>query len=53
MSTWKIGEIVLCKADDIRMSITKEDKASWVSFFPCLRERGLDGVKLVIEDKAP
>ena len=29
----------------------KEDKASWVSFFQWLRERGLDGVKLVVGDK--
>ena len=31
---------------------TKEDKASWVSFFQWLRGRGLDGVKLVVGDKA-
>ena len=30
---------------------TKEDKASWVSFFQWLRGRGLDGVKLVVGDK--
>ena len=29
----------------------KEDKASWVSFFKWLKGRGLDGVKLVVEDK--
>ena len=29
----------------------KEDKASWVSFFQWLRERGLDGIKLVVGDK--
>lgn len=29
----------------------KEDKASWVSFFQWLCGRGLEGVKLVIEDK--
>lgn len=29
----------------------KEDKASWVNFFPWLRGRGLDGVKLVVGDK--
>lgn len=29
----------------------KEDKASWVSFFQWLRERGLEGVKLVVGDK--
>ena len=29
----------------------KEDKASWVSFFQWLRERGLDGVKLIVGDK--
>lgn len=31
----------------------KEEKASWVSFFQWLRERGLDGVKLVVGDKCP
>ena len=29
----------------------KEDKTSWVSFFQWLRDRGLDGVKLVVGDK--
>ena len=29
----------------------KEDKASWVSFFQWLRDRGLNGVKLMIGDK--
>ena len=29
----------------------KEDKASWVSFFQWLRERGLSGVKLIVGDK--
>ena len=29
----------------------KEDKASWVSFFQWLRNRGLDGVKLMVGDK--
>ena len=29
----------------------KEDKASWVSFFQCLRGRGLNGVKLIVGDK--
>lgn len=29
----------------------KEDKASWVNFFVWLKERGLDGVKLVVGDK--
>ena len=29
----------------------KEDKASWISFFPWLKGRGLDGIKLVIGDK--
>ena len=29
----------------------KEDKASWINFFQWLRERGLDGVKLVVGDK--
>ena len=29
----------------------KEDKASWVSFFKWLRERGLEGVKLIVGDK--
>lgn len=29
----------------------KEDKASWVSFFQWLRNRGLSGVKLVVGDK--
>ena len=29
----------------------KEDKASWLSFFQWLKERGLDGVKLVVGDK--
>ncbi len=29
----------------------KEDNASWVSFFQWLRNRGLDGVKLVVGDK--
>ena len=29
----------------------KEDKASWVSFFQWLRERGLNGVKLIVGDK--
>ena len=29
----------------------KEDKASWVSFFQWLRNRGLDGVKLIVGDK--
>ena len=30
----------------------KEDKASWVSFFQWLRERGLKGVKLIVGDSA-
>ena len=30
---------------------TKEDKASWVSFFQWLRGRGLDGVNLIVDDK--
>ncbi len=30
----------------------KEDKASWVSFFQWLRGRGLDGVRLIVGDKA-
>ena len=30
---------------------TKEDKASWVSFFQRLRGRGLEDVKLVVGDK--
>ncbi len=29
----------------------KEDKASWVSFFQWLKQRGLDGVKLIVGDK--
>ena len=29
----------------------KEDKASWESFFRWLKERGLDGVRLVVGDK--
>ena len=29
----------------------KEDKTSWVSFFRRLRERGLEGVKLIVGDK--
>ena len=29
----------------------KEDKASSVSFFQCLRGRGLDGVRLIVGDK--
>ena len=29
----------------------KEDKASWVNFFVWLKERGLDGVRLVVGDK--
>ncbi len=29
----------------------KEDKASWVSFFQWLRNRGLNGVKLIVGDK--
>jgi transposase-like protein len=29
----------------------KEDKASWLSFFQWLKERGLEGVQLVIGDK--
>ena len=29
----------------------KEDKASWVSFFHWLRERGLNGVKFIVGDK--
>ena len=29
----------------------KEDKASWVSFFQWLKDRGLDGVKLIVGDK--
>ena len=29
----------------------KEDKASWVRFFQWLRERGLNGVKLIVGDK--
>ena len=29
----------------------KEDKASWLSFFQWLRERGLKGVKLIVGDK--
>ena len=28
----------------------KEDKASWVNFFQWLKGRGLDGVKLIVED---
>lgn len=30
---------------------TKEDKASWASFFQWLRSRGLDGVKRIVADK--
>jgi transposase-like protein len=30
----------------------KEDKASWTSFFQWLKERGLDGVQLIIGDKS-
>jgi len=37
---------VLGAAEDM-----KEDKASWVSFFQWLRGRGLDGVKLIVDDK--
>ncbi len=29
----------------------KEDKASWVNFFQWLKNRGLDGVKLIVGDK--
>lgn len=29
----------------------EEDKASWISFFQWPRDRGLDGVKLVVGDK--
>lgn len=29
----------------------KEDKASWVGFFQWLKDRGLDGVKLIVGDK--
>ena len=29
----------------------KEDKSSWVNFFQWLRERGLNGVKLIVGDK--
>ena len=29
----------------------RSPKASWVSFFKWLRERGLEGVKLVVGDK--
>lgn len=29
----------------------KEDKASWVNFFRWLRERGLEGIKLLVGDK--
>jgi len=29
----------------------KEDKESWRSFFVCLKERGLTGVRLIIGDK--
>lgn len=29
----------------------KEDKASWQSFFKWLKSRGLDGVRLVVDDK--
>lgn len=29
----------------------KEDRASWISFFQWLKDRGLDGVKLIIGDK--
>lgn len=29
----------------------KEDKSSWTEFFKCLKERGLDGVKLIVRDK--
>jgi transposase-like protein len=31
---------------------SREDKESWSNFFRYLKERGLDGVKLVISDKA-
>lgn len=30
----------------------KEDKESWRSFFVCPRERGLSGVRLIIDDKS-
>ena len=29
----------------------KEDKASWICFFQWLRSRGLDGVKLIVDNK--
>lgn len=29
----------------------KEDKASWIGFFQWLKDRGLDGVKLIVGDK--
>lgn len=29
----------------------KEDKTSWVSFFQWIHGRGLDGVKLIVENK--
>jgi len=29
----------------------KEDKSSWVNFFQWLRERGLNGIKLIVGDK--
>ena len=29
----------------------KEDKSSWVNFFQWMRERGLNGVKLIVGDK--
>ena len=31
---------------------SREDKESWNNFFRYLKERGLNGVKLVISDKA-
>ena len=31
----------------------KEDKASWVNFFQCLKSRGLDGVKLIVGGQVP
>ena len=33
------------------VAIMKEDKASWVNFFQWLKNRGLDGVKLIVGDK--
>ena len=51
------GEAIAVNEDGYREVLgaaegMKEDKASWVSFFQWLKERGLEGVKLIVGDKS-